>query len=119
MHLDQVGWRAVRRRERGKRVVLPCQRRTQPRGIKLRGHEVAFQVSELGPAYGWIKLDEHVAGADALTVANLDCPDNAGLEGLDGLGAAAWNDFSGRHGDNIDGADACPDERKSKHRHDR
>jgi hypothetical protein len=72
LHLDQVRGRALRRLECGKRIVFPCQGRPQPRGVELRRHEVALQMPEFGPAHGRIKLDEHLASADALTVANIN-----------------------------------------------
>src|SRR5262245_57305254 len=104
MHLDQVGWRAVGRLELAERIVLPSQGCAQTRGVELSGHQVAFQMPELGIAHGRVELEKHVAGIYFLTVADMDATYDASLERLNGLSAAARNDFAGRHGDNVDRA---------------
>src|SRR6266545_4975692 len=115
MHLDQVGWRSVGRIELGEGIVLPRQRRTQPRDFKLRRHQIALQTPELGAAHSWIEFDKGVAGADALAVADMDGAHDAGLERLYGLGPAAWNDLARGDGHNIDRANARPCERDAEH----
>ena len=49
-----------------------------------------------------IELDQDVAFLDALTVPDVDRADDADLEGLDDLGAAARHDLAGRRGDDVD-----------------
>ena len=114
MHLDQVGWCTLGRLERGERIVLPGQGRPQPRGVELRRHQIALRMPELGAAHGRIELKKDVAGTDALAVADVDRTHHAGLERLDGLGAAARNDLARRHGDNVDRADARPGQRNAE-----
>src|ERR1700704_2178196 len=70
---------------------------------------------EFGTTHGWVELKEDVAGPDALTVADMDRTHHAGLERLDGFGAAAWNDLARRDGDNVDRADTRPGQRSAKH----
>ena len=62
-----------------------------------------------------IELDQDVAGLDALTVAHMDRTHHAGLERLDGLGAAARNDLARRDGDDVDRADTRPGQRSAEH----
>ena len=64
----------------------------------------------LGRLHGGIELDENLAGLDALPVLNVDGAHNAGLERLDDLDAAAGNDLAGRRGDDIDMAEARPEQ---------
>ena len=107
MHLNQAGRRNLGRLELRERIAFR-QRRAQPRGIHLSRHQIALQVSELRAGHGWIELDEDVAGFHALTVSDMDRPHDAGLERLDRLRSAAWDDLAGRHRDDIDRADAGP-----------
>ena len=110
---------ALGRLELGGRIVLSGQGRTQPCDIELSRDEVALRMPELGPAHGRIELDKDVAGLDALAVTDMDRTHDAGLERLDGLGAAARNDLAGRDGDNVDRADARPGQRNAEHGDDR
>src|SRR5262249_61310288 len=44
-------------------------------------------------------------------ITDRDCVDHAGLEWLDHLGPAAWDDFAVRRRDDVYLADACPSQR--------
>ena len=103
------------RLEFGERIVLSGQGRPQPGGVELSRHQIALQMPELGTAHRRVELKEDVAGPDALTVADMDRTHHAGLERLDGFGAAARNDFARRDGDNVDRADARPGQRSAEH----
>ena len=75
-------------------------------------------MTEFGAAHGRIKLDEDGAGAYALTVADMDCAHDAGLERLDGFGSAARDDPARCDRDNVDRADARPGQGNGENSHD-
>ena len=87
--------RIGRRLEIGERIVLG-QRGVQARRVELGRHQVALQMAEFGGVHGGIELDQHVARLDALAVAHMDRPHDAGLERLDDLGAAGGDDLARR-----------------------
>src|SRR5262245_27053542 len=70
---------------------------------------------ELGTAHGRIELEKNVASIYLLTIADMDATHDACLERLDCLGAAARNDLAGRHGDNVERADARQGQRNAEH----
>ena len=109
---DDASWRRL---ELGERIVLSGQGRPQAGGVELSRHQIALQMPELGTAHGRVELNEDVAGPDALTVADMDRTHHAGLERLDGFGAAARNDLARRDGDNVDRADTRPGQRSAEH----
>src|SRR5262245_26981140 len=73
---------------------------------------------ELGTAHGRIELEKNVASIYLLTIADMDATHDARLERLDCLGAAARNDLAGRHGDNVERANARPGQRNAEHGYD-
>jgi len=50
----------------------------------------------------------------ALTIADMNSANDAGLERLDQFDTTAGHDFAGRGGDDIDMSDACPDQRQAE-----
>ena len=61
-----------------------------------------------------IELDQHVAGLDALPIADMDRANNAGLERLNHLGPAARDDLAGCGGNDVDLPEACPGQRQAE-----
>ena len=66
-----------------------------------------------------IELDQHVAGLDALPIADMDGANNAGLERLDHFGPAARNDLAGCGGNDVDLPEARPGQRQAEQSDDR
>ncbi len=58
-----------------------------------------------------IELHQHLAGLHRLAVMHMDRADDAGLEGLQHLGAAGGDDLARSRRDDVDGAETRPDER--------
>ena len=114
MHLDQVGRRIRRRLELGERIVLRGQRRAQPRDVQLsRQFRSLFKCPSSAPVMVGSSSMRMSPALTRLTVADMDRAHDAGLERLDRLGAAAWNDLARRDRDNVDRADARPGQRSA------
>ena len=64
-----------------------------------------------GLRHGRIELDQHVAGLDALPIADVDCANHTGLERLNNLGAPGWNNLARRGGNDVDGTKGGPNQR--------
>ena len=101
---DQRRVRISRRVEFGYRVARTAQPGAEPGNVGLGGDEVAVQMLLFGAVHGRVELDQEIAGVDMLAVDHMDRPDNAGVERLDNLAAAAGHDLTLRRGDDVD----CP-----------
>ncbi len=99
----------LRRRVSRERIVWRGKLGLEARHIELDRKQIALEMVLFGGVDGGIEVDESVAGADFLSVADIDGADDARLEGLDGLGASGWNDLAGGRGDNIDLAETGPE----------
>ena len=73
----------------------------------------------LGGVDSRIEVDQGIAGAYLLPVADIDGADDACLEGLDGLGAPGGDDLAGRNRHDIDFAEAGPEKGERKDRNHR
>ncbi len=103
MHLDLRGACALRRPERGKRILR--ERRAQPRDVESGRKEIAPLALLVGFRHRRVELDQNVAGLDALSVAYVDGADNARFEWLDQLGTPAGHDLARRGCDDVDVAE--------------
>ena len=56
------------RREAGCRIFVTRQRRAQTGDVELLGETVVVQVIAVRRVYGWIELDQHIAGLHRLPV---------------------------------------------------
>src|SRR5690349_17761785 len=111
---DQCGVCISRRREVGHRIDSGGECSAQPRDVELLRQEVVVEVIALGGVYSWIKLYQNLASLDRLPVPYPNGANYAGLERLDDLGSTAWDDFSGRRRNDIDGTPRRPDQRCAK-----
>jgi len=73
-------------------------------------------MSEFGSGHRGIELHKRIAGFYALAVVDVDGANDAGLERLNDLSAAARDDFAWSDSDNIDGAEYCPNEADAEDR---
>ena len=58
-----------------------------------------------------VELNDNVTGLDALSILNVNCSNHTGLERLNDLGSAAWDDLPRCCGDNI----GRPERRQATH----
>ena len=86
----------------------------KPRYVELSGHEIALIMLPLDVIHGLIELDQGLGGLDHLPVADMNGAHDAGLEGLDDLGASARDDLAFRRANNVDPTDKGPCERDAK-----
>src|SRR5262249_26077756 len=87
--------------------------------IELRRRKIAAQMVAFGLVHGRIEIDQDLPSLDALPVADVDGPDDAGFERLDDFGAPTRDDFSRRRGDDVDLAKRRPGQGQAKQRNDR
>jgi hypothetical protein len=80
--------------------------RVEPDALDLGLHHFTHQTAAVRSTLGRVQFDQHVAGADGLTVPDVDVADDAQFLGLDQLAALVRNDPPIGHRDHID---ICPD----------
>ena len=90
------------------RIAGIAERSVQPCDIQLRGDKVASYVFLFCCGHRRIKLDQDIAGFNALSVVHIDGPDDADLKRLYQLNPTAWDNLTVRIGDDVDMTDSSP-----------
>ena len=96
---------------------IACQRGVQPGDIHLCVHQVARDLIPIGRVGRGIELDQHVTGADMVSIGDHDPFYDTDFQRLDQLDLAGRDDPPIGAGDNIELAETCPDNRH-RHEHD-
>jgi hypothetical protein len=103
----------ARRPARGKRRQQGAgARRLQPRGSQVVGGTRA-----VGPGHRRVEFHQHLAGLDRLAVDDVNGLDGGGFDRLDQLAAGIGHDLALGHGDDVDVAEAGPEQRDHGKRH--
>jgi hypothetical protein len=110
---------AVRRRLKGG---LASDQGPEPRGLHRRRAVFIQRPVAIGSVLRGIELDQYITLLHHLTILHMDGSDQAGFEllddRLDDLGVATGNDLALSRGDNVDPAQAGPQDRGREDGHD-
>jgi hypothetical protein len=119
LHGDELRARTFGRLEIDYRILGVRQGSPEPGNVELGRDQVTLDVVALGEVHGGVELDEHVARLYRHPVAHVNGAYDAGLVGLNGLGAAAGDDLAGCRGDDVDLAECRPSQRQAEKGDDR